>query len=104
MLESLFNKYAELKAHNSVTKRLQRRCFPVKFIKFLRTPFSQNIPGGCFWKYFIIALFIAFEDDEGCHFLERIGSPALISFYYVFKPGLVQFGENLSYILSPLVS
>ena len=29
--------------------RLQRRCFPVKFAKFLRTPFLQNTSGGCFY-------------------------------------------------------
>ena len=26
-------------------KRLRRRCFPVDFAKFLRTPFSQNTSG-----------------------------------------------------------
>ena len=31
-------------------KRLQCRCFPVSFAKFLRTSFSQNISGGCFCK------------------------------------------------------
>ena len=30
-------------------RRLQRRCFPVKFVKFLRKSFSQNTFGGCFW-------------------------------------------------------
>ena len=28
--------------------RLQHRCFPVKFAKFLKTPFLQNICGGFF--------------------------------------------------------
>ena len=32
----------------SVTKRLWHRCFPVNFVKFLRTPFLQNSSGGCF--------------------------------------------------------
>ena len=36
VLEPRFNK-----------KRLQRRCFLVKFAKFLRTPFLQNTSGGC---------------------------------------------------------
>ena len=39
MLESLFNKYAGLKACNFIQKRFQHRCFPVKFEKFLRTLF-----------------------------------------------------------------
>ena len=30
-------------------RRLQHRCFPVKFTKYLRTPFLQNTFGGCFW-------------------------------------------------------
>ena len=36
MLESLFNKVAGIK------KILQRRCFPLKFAKFLRTPILRN--------------------------------------------------------------
>ena len=39
MLEALFNKAACLKAYNSIKKRLQHSCFPVRFAKFLRTPF-----------------------------------------------------------------
>ena len=31
-------------------KRFQRRCFPVKFTKVLRTPFLQNTSSGCFCK------------------------------------------------------
>ena len=31
-------------------KSLWYRCFPVNFAKFLRTPFLQNISGGCFCK------------------------------------------------------
>ena len=36
---SLFNKFGGLQACNFVKRRLQHRCFPVKFAKFLRTPF-----------------------------------------------------------------
>ena len=32
-----------MKACNFIKKRLQRRCFPVKFAKFLRTPILKNI-------------------------------------------------------------
>ena len=39
VLESLFNKVAGLQACNFITNRLQHRCFPVKFTKFLRTLF-----------------------------------------------------------------
>ena len=39
VLESLFNKAAGLNVCNRIKKRLQHRCFPVKFVKFLKTPF-----------------------------------------------------------------
>ena len=83
VLESFCSKYGELKACNFIKKRLQHRCFPVKFAKFLRTPFLQNISGGCSWKYLMNSLFVAFENNEWCHFVVRIGSPAFISFYCV---------------------
>ena len=37
-----FNKVAGLKPATLLKKRLWRRCFPVNFVKFLRTPFLQN--------------------------------------------------------------
>ena len=36
-----------------------------------------------FQKYLMNSLFIVYENDEWCHFVVRIGSPALISFYSV---------------------
>ena len=39
VLESIFNKAAGLKVCNSIKKRLQHRCFPMKFAKFLGKPF-----------------------------------------------------------------
>ena len=45
-----FNNVAGLKACNFVKKRLQHRCFPVKFAKFLRTPpvaAYEFCSGGC---------------------------------------------------------
>ena len=39
MLESVFNKVAGLQACKFVKKRLQHRCYLVKFAKFLRTLF-----------------------------------------------------------------
>ena len=44
---SLFNKVA--KVCDTVKKRLQHRCFPVKFVNFLRTPFFKNRFSGYFW-------------------------------------------------------
>ena len=39
-------------------KRLWRRCFPVDFVKFLRTPFLQNTSGGCSWSLKIAILIV----------------------------------------------
>ena len=92
MLEFLLNKVAGLQVCNFIKKRLQNRCFSVKFAKLLRASFLQNTSGGCFWKYLMNSLFIAYENDESCHCVVRIGSPALISlqgvcfvsFYFFF--------------------
>ena len=42
MLKSLFNKVEGLKACNFIKKKLQHRCFPVKFTNFLRIPILKN--------------------------------------------------------------
>ena len=39
MLESLFTKVAGPQAGNFIKKKIQHRCFTVKFTKFLRAPF-----------------------------------------------------------------
>ena len=43
VLESLFNKVADLRACNCIKKRLQHRCFNVKCTKFLKTPILKNM-------------------------------------------------------------
>ena len=43
VLDSLFSKAAGLQACNFTKKRLQKRCFPVKFAKFLRTRILKDI-------------------------------------------------------------
>ena len=50
---------------------------------FKSTSFLKSKSGGCFWKYLMKSLFIAFENNEWCHFMVCIGSPAFISFYCV---------------------
>ena len=32
-------------------ERLWRRCFPVNFAKFLKTPYLKNTSGDCFWGF-----------------------------------------------------
>ena len=39
VLEFLFNNIAGLKTFNFTNKGLQHRCFPMKFVKFLRVSF-----------------------------------------------------------------
>ena len=48
MLESLFNKVADLKICNLIKKRLGHRYFPGNIEKFLRTTFFMNTSSGCF--------------------------------------------------------
>ena len=48
VLESLFSRVASLEACNFLKKRLQYRCFPVNFAKFLRKFYLRNHTGGCF--------------------------------------------------------
>ena len=43
MLESLFNKVADLKAWHFIRERHEHRCFPVNIEKFLGTPTSKNL-------------------------------------------------------------
>ena len=43
VLQSFFNKVAGLRAFNFIKKKYQRSCFPVKFVKFFRTPTFKNI-------------------------------------------------------------
>ena len=45
-----FNKVASLRLATLLKKRLWHRCFPVKFAKFLRTPFYRTPPNDYFWK------------------------------------------------------
>ena len=42
MLVSFFNKVAGLRAFSFIKKKYQRSCFPVKFVKFFRTPTFKN--------------------------------------------------------------
>ena len=48
----LFNKVVGPRLATLLKKRLWHRCFSVKFVKFLRTPFLQNTSGGCFFISF----------------------------------------------------
>ena len=65
---------SSLQVCNFIKKRLQHRCFPVIFVKFLRAPFSQNTSGGCFWKYIhVLPIF------------STSSSPFLLQVYMIYK-------------------
>ena len=45
-----FNEVGSSRPAILLKKRLWHRCFPVNFVKTLRTPFLQKPPGECFWN------------------------------------------------------
>ena len=59
VVKRLFDKVADHQTGSFIKRRLQRKCFPVKFAKFLKSPFLQNSSGG--WlllKYLIRTLLV----------------------------------------------
>ena len=64
MLESYFNKIANLKVSNFIKKRLWHRCFPVNIAKFLRKPILKNI---CEWLLlqFLIKMYLLYAKSMG---------------------------------------
>ena len=83
-MECLFNQVPGLKTFYFIKGRLQHKCFPVKFVKFLRTPFFYRThavaaSGNMSFNF----LFIAYENNKWCHFVVSIGSPAFIYVYFV---------------------
>ena len=63
VLESIFNKTAGLKACNFIKKRLQHRCFPLKFAKFLRTPILKNICDACFCTVHLVTVVATYKSE-----------------------------------------
>ena len=51
VLESLFNKVADLNTCNFDKERLHYKCFPVNIVKFLRTTFHRTPPDDGFCSY-----------------------------------------------------
>ena len=70
---SFFNKDTGLL---SLKKRLQHRCFPVKFARFLRALFLQNTSGACFCTVSIelIAVWIFHGWMVGKTYLRRLSA------------------------------
>ena len=56
MLESLFDKAADLKVRNSIKERLQHSCFPAKLAKFLKTPvFTKE------FQWLLLSFYLCFQ-------------------------------------------
>ena len=57
MPEYLFsNKVAHFSPATLLKKRLWHSCFSANFAKFVRTPFSYNTSGDCFWRVFFFSV------------------------------------------------
>ena len=54
MLEAVFKKVAGLKTCNFIKKKLQHRCFLMKFSKFLEHLFLRNTSVGCFCRWEVV--------------------------------------------------
>ena len=92
-----FNKYAGLKACNFIKKRLQHRFFPVKFPKFLRTPFftehvrwlllkiSHELSLYCIWEQWIVSFRGTYGPSSAYFILLRMFLFFLfLSFFLIF--------------------
>ena len=86
ILESLFNKVAGLQASNFIKKRLQHRCFPVKF---LRTPiFTEHL------RWLLLFIKETCKHDwnlQNCGF-----SPTLMNSVFIFRNEYVRYFQVLS--------
>ena len=64
-----FNKVAGLGCEALLKKRLQHRCFPENFVKFLRTLSLKNTSGGWFYtKYSFMSIFCKEKSFETNNF------------------------------------
>ena len=75
-LESLLNKVACTQGCNFIEKRLQHRCFPMKFMKFFRTPILKNfserlfldrLSNKLFDSKFYFQLYVCYSRDLSLH-------------------------------------
>ena len=64
VLNFIFNKVADLKASTFIKKTLQCSCFPLKFAKFLRIPFST---GHLQWLLLYMVAPLTFENYPRRH-------------------------------------
>ena len=108
MLESLFNKAADLLACNVIKKRLQHRCFIVNIAKSLRTPILKIncerllLPLEVFCKDFVDISYenASFGILKGSIWLQLIYFLTAIAFWpmkYIFRVLCVVFIAQISH-------
>ena len=70
----LLNKVADWKPAILSKKRLRYRCFPINFVKFLRTPFLQNTSG---WPLLVFRNFTnqIIPNNSTCSFCTYVAFP-----------------------------
>ena len=88
-LESLLDKVPILQECNFIKKRLQHSCFPVKFPKYLRTPFFYRTPmvAGCFWSTVLSEDFvdISYEECFMSHTRSITMAAGYLCYYFLIK-------------------
>ena len=69
----VFNKVAGLRPATLLKKKLYHKCFPVNFLKFLRTPFSQKSSGQLLTLFYRTSPDAASDSFRfpGCKFLKK---------------------------------
>ena len=86
LCQSVFvNKVAGPRATTLLKKRLLHRCFPLNFVKFLRTLSLWNTSGGCFCvlTYFVLLLFNSMLISFPQTVLKVCWNREYISLYYL---------------------
>ena len=91
-----FDKYAGLKACNFIKKRLQHTFFPVKFAKFLRTPFftehvlwllleiSPELSLYYIWEQWMVSCRGAYRPSSAYFILLRVVRLFLFFLFFLF--------------------
>ena len=92
MLESLFDKVADLKICSMIKKRLQHRYFSVNIEKYLRTTSLYNNSSGCFLLFIVNICYFKFQTNKRVLLIEMIKSNLIHE--YQHKSTLVNTNQH----------
>ena len=93
-----FIPYVRIITCNFIKKRVQHRCFPVKFAKFLRTPFWHNTSGRLLLKFQTIS--VHFSHSTSAH----LCASALRMKLYILKGHLFRKAHGTIWLKQTFVS